>query len=147
MLSSWIYQVVSAIPIDLSEKLEGLYCGESHCALQSNVQIWNLLKDFLSRLQGNLRDFQNPQITQAAIKQPSISLTVDDLYLRDEEVTLGAEIVNVDADILRSKRNFGGLRAIITSVSDNVGELKRNNFLFEQEGDSYYKLTLKPNTH
>ncbi|KST67840.1 lipase/acyltransferase domain-containing protein [Mastigocoleus testarum] len=134
--------VVSAIPIDLSDKLQGLYCGESHCALQSNTQVWNLLKYFLSQLQGTLRDFQNPQITQTIIKQPAISLTVDDLYLRDEEVTLGAEIVNVDSDTLKRKGNFGGLSAIITPASDNGTNLKLEEN-FELQGNSSYKLSLR----
>lgn len=111
--------LLSAIPVDLSHKLADIPLVESHGALQSNVQVWNLLKSYLGRSQGDIQAYQNPQINQPATRTAGISLSVDDLYLQDEEVILGAEIINVESDVLENKRSFGGLSAIIKPVKVN----------------------------
>lgn len=137
--------VASTIPFALKHNMLERYVAGSHCKLQSNQQVWNLLEYYLSDLQGNRGDFlgnyQNFEGIHLNIKQPAISLTVDDLYLRDEEMTLGAEIVNIDSDTLKRKGNFGGLSAIITPASDNGTNLKLEEN-FELQGNSSYKLSL-----
>lgn len=135
--------LLSAIPVYLSDKLQEVPLVESHGALQSNVQVWNLLKSYLMRLQNTIQDFQNPQTIQSTAQTAGISLDVDDLYLPDEKVRLGAEIINVESEILKKVENFGGLSARINPVSGN--EAKPIKKKFEQQGDSRYVLNLEPN--
>ena len=133
---------LSAIPVDLDCKLRGVSFAETHGALQINDQIWNLLKDNLIQLQNSTRDFQNPLSTESEKNPAGISLSVDDLYLRDEEVTLGAEIMNVDSKTLEKEKNFGGLSAIITPVKVN-GEQNELEVDLQQQQDTQYQLTLQ----
>ncbi|MGK7952650.1 MAG: lecithin--cholesterol acyltransferase [Xenococcaceae cyanobacterium] len=134
--------ILSVIPVDLDGKLREVGFAETHGALQNNDHIWSLLKDDLKRLQNITSDFQNPLSSESKKHPAAISLSVDDLYLRDEEVRLGAEIMNVDSETLAI---FGGLRARIAAVSGNGEESKPQKFPLEQQEDSFYELTLEPN--
>ncbi|WP_375512701.1 alpha/beta fold hydrolase [uncultured Nostoc sp.] len=136
--------LLSAIPIKLSKKLQDVPLIESHGVLQSNVQVWNLLQSYLMRLQNNIEDFQNPQTIQSGTQTAGISISVDDLYLPDEEVIMSAEIINVSSDILEHTRNFEGLSAIITLVDANAQQEKVIVSL-QQTQDTQYQLILNPN--
>ena len=132
---------LSAIPVDLDGKLIDVNFAETHGALQNNDQIWELLQANLKRLQNITSDFQNPKSTQSEKHPPAISLDVDDLYLFDEEINLGAEILNVDSETVE---RFGGLSAYLTPVSSNAEDLEQE-FSLEQQEDGFYELTLEPN--
>lgn len=131
---------LSAIPVDLEGKLKDVSFAETHGALQTNDQIWELLKYYLMRLQyENTRpDVRNPSYAEF---KAAISLDVDDLFLPKEGVKLSAEIINVDPDTVE---RFGGLSAYITPVSNNAEDLEQELPL-EQQEDSLYGLTLEPN--
>ena len=135
--------LVSAIPLELSSnELQDVPLIECHGSLQSNPQVWNLLKSYLMRLQDTIEDFQNPMSIQAAKQTAGISLTIDDLYLFNEPVELGAEIINVEPETLNSSKNFGGLNARITPVSGSGKPPVKEKF--KQENDTQYKLILDP---
>ncbi len=138
--------LLSAIPIDLSNdmQIQDASFIESHGALQNNVQVWNLLKRYLMQLQDNIQDFQNPQIIQSVKQTAGISLSLDDLYFRDEEFTLNAEIINIDPETLKKTKNFGGLNAIITPVKVNQ-EQEELEIDLQQQEDTHYQLNLQPN--
>lgn len=139
--------LLSAIPKELSQTSQVSFI-ELHGSLQSSDHLWeNSLKPCLIASQNPLHleeYFNNPQTIESAPQKSGISLSVDDLYLRDEEVTLGAEIINVKSDILEETGNFGGLRAIITPVNVN-GEQKTVVEYFDQKHDTQYKKILEPN--
>ncbi|NEU72907.1 hypothetical protein PI95_010105 [Hassallia byssoidea VB512170] len=134
----------SAIPVDLDRKLQDVSFVETHGALQSNVQVWKSLEEKLIQLQGHTSDYCAPENDQSLKPTAGINLTVDDLYLRDEEVILGAEIINIDSDILKKKQNFGGLSAIITPVNANE-EQEELEVDLEQKQDNQYQLPPQPN--
>lgn len=138
--------LLSAIPIVLSDRLQHVPLIESHGVLQSNVQVWNLLQCYLMQLQNNIEGFQNPQTIQSPTPTPpaGISLSIDDLYLPDEEVIMSAEIINVSSDTLEQTRNFGGLRAIITPVDANAQQ-EEVIVPLQQTQDTQYQLILNPN--
>ncbi len=136
--------LLSAIPPELSDKLQDVPLIECHGSLQCNPQIWALVKTALMRLQNRISDFQNPKSIQSLPPRAGISLALDDLYLPDEPVQLGAEIINVESETLNSTGNFGGLNAIITRVRVS-GEQEKVETEFKQQEDTRYVLTLDPN--
>ena len=135
--------LLSAIPLELSEQLQDVPLIECHGSLQCNPQIWASVKTALMRLQNSISDYQNPKSIQSLLQPAGISLALDDLYLPDEPVQLGAEIVNVEPETLNSTANFGGLNAMITPVRVS-GEQEEVETEFEQEEDTRYVLTLDP---
>lgn len=135
--------LLSAIPLELSEQLQDVPLIECHGSLQCNPQVWTSVRTALMRLQNSISDFQNPKSIQSLSQPAGISLALDDLYLPDEPIQLGAEIVNVEPETLNSSRNFGGLNAIITPVRVR-GEQEKVEMEFEQEEDTRYVLTLDP---
>jgi len=135
--------LLSAIPLELSDQLQDVPLIECHGSLQCNPYIWELLKTALMRLQNSISDFQNPKSIQSVTQSAGICLTLDDLYLPDEPVQLGAEIINVESETLNSQENFGGLNGIITPVQVS-GEQEEVETAFKQEGDTQYRLTLDP---
>ncbi len=136
--------LLSAIPIEFSNQLQEETVIESHGVLQNNVQVWNRVKYCLTRLQGNIEDFQNPQIIPSVTQTAGISISLDDLYLPDEQVIMNAEIINVSSDVLEQTRNFGGLSAIITPVYPTIQQ-EAVTVELEQIKDTEYQLTLNPN--
>ena len=138
--------MLSAIPVHLSNNPQDLPFVESHGALQSNIQVWNFIQNYLQRLQGGIEDFRYPESPIRPVEQipAGISLSVDDLYLYNEQFTLIPEIINVDSEILQRTNNFGGLSAIITPVNTNA-EQEELELDLQQQQDKQYQLTIQPN--
>lgn len=92
---------VSAIPIERSGNFDNLFIAEQHGALQNQKQV----------LQNLLNCLELSQFDLAAVKAPqtAISLSLDDLYLPDEPVSIRARVTGAIS--------FGKLQAEITSVS------------------------------
>lgn len=92
---------VSAIPIERSGKFDNFFIAEQHGALQNQKQV---LQNLLNCLELSQFDLANVRAPQAAI-----SLSLDDLYLPDEPVSIRARVTGAIS--------FGKLQAEITSVS------------------------------
>ncbi|MDZ8106422.1 MAG: lecithin--cholesterol acyltransferase [Nostoc sp. DedQUE12a] len=92
---------VSAIPIERSGNFDNFFIAEQHGALQNQKQV----------LQNLLNCLELSQFDLAAVKAPqsAISLSLDDLYLPDEPVSIRARVTGAIS--------FGKLQAEITSVS------------------------------
>ncbi|MDZ8257005.1 lipase/acyltransferase domain-containing protein [Nostoc sp. ChiQUE01b] len=92
---------VSAIPIERSQNFDNLFIAEQHGALQNQKQVLENLLNCLGLSQFDL----------AAVKAPqaAISLSLDDLYLPNEPVSIQARVTG--------PISFGKLQAQITSVS------------------------------
>ncbi|MFB2836612.1 lipase/acyltransferase domain-containing protein [Floridanema evergladense] len=92
---------VSAIPIERSGNFDNFFIAEQHGALQNQKQV----------LQNLLNCLELSQFHLAAVKAPqtAISLSLDDLYLPDEPVSIRARVTGAIS--------FGKLQAEITSVS------------------------------
>ncbi|MEH2086659.1 lipase/acyltransferase domain-containing protein [Nostoc sp.] len=92
---------VSAIPIERSKNFDNFFIAEQHGALQNQKQV---LQNLLNCLELSQFDLANVRAPQAAI-----SLSLDDLYLPDEPVSIRARVTGAIS--------FGKLQAEITSVS------------------------------
>ncbi|MEH2124302.1 lipase/acyltransferase domain-containing protein [Nostoc sp.] len=92
---------VSAIPIERSKNFDNFFIAEQHGALQNQKQV---LQNLLKCLELSQFDLANVRAAQAAI-----SLSLDDLYLPDEPVSIRARVTGAIS--------FGKLQAEITSVS------------------------------
>jgi hypothetical protein len=93
---------VSAIPIERSGNFDNFFIAEQHGALQNQKQV----------LENLLNCLELSQFDLAAVKAPqaAISLSLDDLYLPDELVSIRARVTG--------SISFGKLQAEITSVSN-----------------------------
>lgn len=94
---------ISAIPIERSSNFDNFFIAEQHGGLQNQKQVLENLRNCLELSQFDL----------AAVKAPQagISLSLDDLYVADEIVTIRAKVTG--------PISFGKLQAEITSVSNN----------------------------
>ncbi|MEG3959604.1 lipase/acyltransferase domain-containing protein [Microcoleus sp. herbarium2] len=92
---------VSAIPIERSRNFDNFFIAEKHGALQNQNQV---LENLLNCLQLSQFDLALVKAPQAAI-----SLSLDDLYLPDEPVSIQARVTG--------PISFGKLQAEIASVS------------------------------
>jgi len=92
---------VSAIPIERSGNFDNFFIAEQHGALQNQKQV----------LQNLLNCLELSQFDLALVKAPqaAISLSLDDLYLPDEPVSIRAKVTG--------PISFGKLQAEIASVS------------------------------
>lgn len=92
---------VSAIPLERSQHFDNLFIAEQHGSLQNQPQVLDNLLNCL----------QLSQFDLAAVKAPAaaISLSLEDLYLPDEPVTLSARVTGA--------LGFGKLQAKLEPVS------------------------------
>ncbi|MEH2095400.1 lipase/acyltransferase domain-containing protein [Nostoc sp.] len=92
---------VSAIPIERSGNFDNFFIAEQHGALQNQKQVLQNLLNCLELSQFDLATVKAPEV--------AISLSLDDLYLPDEPVSIRARVTGAIS--------FGKLQAEITSVS------------------------------
>lgn len=100
---------VSAIPIERSQELDNFFIAEQHGALQNQAQVLDSLLNSLGISQYTLADVRAPEA--------AISLNLDDLYLKDEPITMQARLVN-------SADSATTLKAYIEAVSGDRPPLK-----------------------
>jgi triacylglycerol esterase/lipase EstA (alpha/beta hydrolase family) len=108
---------VSAIPIERSKNFDNFFIAEQHGALQNQPQVLDNLLNCLQLSQFDLAGVKAPQT--------AISLSLDDLYLPDEPVSIRARVTGSIA--------FGKLKAEIESVSGDRPPLSLD--FVEQEKD------------
>lgn len=98
---------VSAIPIEFADTdiLRSTFIAEAHGALQNQNQV-------LQDLQKRLETSQFPLPTIRA-PQTAISLALEDLYLADEAIAMGARVISTPGLV------NGKLKAEITSISSD----------------------------
>lgn len=122
--------MLSAIPIELSEKFHDTFFPERHGSLQRNPSVLGDIRSRLQRMQvRGLPEVRGPAIASAATEQPAISLDLDDLYVIGESVELRAQLVNVD-----KPAQFGPPQARIEPVSAGGVPVKKE---FEMQGGSW----------
>ncbi|MEB3357710.1 MAG: hypothetical protein VKK04_13360 [Synechococcales bacterium] len=80
---------VSAIPIERSQNLDNFFIAEQHGSLQNQAQVLDNLLNTLRISQYTLSDVRKAE------PQTAISLSLDDLYLADELVTLRARLIGL----------------------------------------------------
>jgi pimeloyl-ACP methyl ester carboxylesterase len=101
----------SAIPRELSDEYREIYICEQHGAIQSNSEVLGQLLDRLRATQAQgLRDIRGPEVRPDNKTLAAISLSVDDLYLANEAVTICAQLKDTQQD-------FGGVRAEVRSLA------------------------------
>jgi hypothetical protein len=105
---------VSAIPIERSKNFDNFFIAEQHGALQNQKQVLDNLQNCLELSQFDLAGVKAPQA--------AIGISLDDLYLPNEVVTIRARVTGA--------LSFGKLQAEITSVSNERPTLKLD---FEQQ--------------
>ncbi|MBE9100255.1 lipase/acyltransferase domain-containing protein [Vacuolonema iberomarrocanum] len=111
---------ISAIPIEPRE-FNHFFIAEQHGALQNQSQV---LEHLLNVLQ--MGQFEPERVRGDA--QAAISLSLDDLYLTDERVTLRARLFGVPSSV------SGTLKAEIESVS---GDRPSHNIYFTEQGQEW----------
>jgi hypothetical protein len=94
---------ISAIPIERSSNFDNFFIAEQHGGLQNQKQVLENLRNCLELSQFDLASVKAPQA--------AISLSLDDLYLPDEQVKIRAKVTGAIS--------FGKLQAEITSVSND----------------------------
>ncbi len=105
---------VSAIPIERSKNFDNFFIAEQHGALQNQPQVLENLRNCLELSQFDLGGVR--------ASPAAIGLSLDDLYLPQELVTIRARVTGTFS--------FAKLQAQITSVSDDRPALNLN---FEQQ--------------
>jgi len=94
---------ISAIPIERSGNFDNFFIAEHHGGLQNQKQVLENLRNCLELSQFDLASVKAPQA--------AISLSLDDLYLPDEQIKIRAKVTGAVS--------FGILQAEITSVSND----------------------------
>ncbi|MEH2154047.1 lipase/acyltransferase domain-containing protein [Nostoc sp.] len=94
---------VSAIPIERSKNFDNFFIAEQHGALQNQKQVLQNLLNCLELSQFDLANVRAPQV--------AISLSLDDLYLPDEPLSIRARVTG--------SISFEKLQAEITSVAND----------------------------
>ena len=89
----------SAIPIEPSEELDNFFIAEQHGGLQNQDQV-------LENILNNLRFSQFDLGAVRKSKPPVISLSLDDLYLADEAITLRARLIGLPDSATKLKANI-----------------------------------------
>ncbi|MGL5832812.1 MAG: lipase/acyltransferase domain-containing protein [Waterburya sp.] len=109
---------ISAIPIERAKNFDNIFIAEQHGALQNQLQVLENLRNCLELSQFDL------SVVRAS--QTAISLSLEDLYLPDELVSIRARVTGVIS--------FGKLQAKISSVS---GDRPTLNLDFEQQEEGW----------
>jgi pimeloyl-ACP methyl ester carboxylesterase len=104
---------VSAIPIERSKNFDNFFIAEQHGSLQNQKQVLDNLQNCLELSQFDLAGVKAPQ--------SAIGISLDDLYLSDDLVTIRARVSGAVS--------FGKLKAEITSIT---GDHPALNLAFEQ---------------
>lgn len=109
---------VSSIPIERSRDLDNFFIAEKHGSLQNQAQVLDNLLNVLRMGQIDLETIKGEAKT-------AISLSLDDLYLPDEPISIRARVAGA--------MPFGKLKAAIESVSSDRPALSLD--FVEQEKD------------
>lgn len=80
---------VSAIPIERSQELDNFFIAEQHGGLQNQAQVLDNLLNTLRMSQYNLADVRKGE------PQTAIGLSLDDLYLANEPISMRARLINL----------------------------------------------------
>ncbi|MBD1887689.1 lipase/acyltransferase domain-containing protein [Microcoleus vaginatus] len=91
---------VSAIPIERSENLDNFFIAEQHGGLQNQAQV---LENLLNTLRFSQFDLG---AVRGSEPQTAISLSLDDLYLADEAITLRAKLIGLPDSATKLKANI-----------------------------------------
>ena len=110
---------VSSIPLERSKELDNFFIAEQHGSLQNQAQVLDSLLNTLRLSQYNLSDVRAPQT--------AISLSLDDLYLKEEPIALRAKLIGL------SDSEAGTLKAEIQSVAGDRPPLNLNFVQKERE--------------
>jgi pimeloyl-ACP methyl ester carboxylesterase len=122
--------MLSAIPIELSEKYHDTFFPERHGSLQRNTAVLKHLRGRLERMQiRGLPTARGPDEAPEAAEQPAISLDVEDLYVTGEPVELRAQLLNVSEQVRAEPPE-----AMIEPVDARGASMKKP---FQIEGDSW----------
>lgn len=122
--------MLSAIPIELSEKYHDTFFPERHGSLQRNTDVLKHLRSRLERMQvRGLPTARGPDEAPEAAEQPAISLDLDDLYVAGEPVQLRAQLLNVSEHVQAEPPE-----ASIEPVDAESAAMKKT---FQMEGDSW----------
>ncbi|MGB3768753.1 MAG: lecithin--cholesterol acyltransferase, partial [Phormidesmis sp.] len=116
---------ISAIPNELSNSFNNRFIAEAHGALQNQKQILRAVQEAIATTQ-----FENA--FEVKDGQATIGLSVDDLYLPDEPISLQAKVIS-DSEI-------DGLTAAITPVAENAQPL---SFAFERSPSDNWTLSIE----
>jgi pimeloyl-ACP methyl ester carboxylesterase len=108
---------VSAIPIERSRNFDNFFIAEQHGGLQNQQQVLDNLLNCLQLSQFDLAGVKAPQ--------SAISLSLDDLYLPDEPVSIQARVTG--------SSSFGKLKAELESVAGDRPAVSHD--FVEQERD------------
>jgi pimeloyl-ACP methyl ester carboxylesterase len=91
---------LSAIPIELSNAYRDTFVAERHSSLQCHAGTLTDLRERLRQMQTRgLESIRGPAIAPERQRAAAIALEVDDLYLRDEPVSIGGRIVGEGTDV------------------------------------------------
>jgi Lecithin:cholesterol acyltransferase len=103
----------SAIPQELSYEYRETYISTKHSAIQSNSEVLRQVRDRIHGMQSlyGLGPIRGSEVIPDISEQAEISFSVDDLYLEDETITICTQLKN-------TKRDFGGIKAEIQSLSN-----------------------------
>jgi Lecithin:cholesterol acyltransferase len=110
---------VSAIPLERSSNFDNFFIAEQHGSLQNQTQVLDNLLNVLQISQFTLANVRAPQT--------AIRLSLDDLYLADEPITLRANITGLSEPI------SSPLKATIESISSDRPPLSFNFVQQENE--------------
>lgn len=103
---------VSAVPIELSEGYRDTFVAEKHASLQNNDQVLLQLRESIKSMQSpGTRAIRGAEPRPQRCEQAAIALAIDDVYGRDEAVTISASVVNGTFD------DFGGLEAVLQPLT------------------------------
>ena len=116
---------ISAIPNELSNSFNNRFIAEAHGALQNQKQILRAVQEAIATTQ-----FENA--FEVKDGQATIGLSVDDLYLPDEPISLQAKVIS-DSEI-------DGLTATITPAAENAQPL---SFAFERSPSDNWTLNIE----
>jgi Lecithin:cholesterol acyltransferase len=117
---------LSAIPIELSDAFRETFVSGRHASLQC---IDRILSDLYRRIQQmqirGLESIRAPEARPDLMKQPALSVELDDLYVAGEPVTVRASLLNSDEPV-------GGVFARVKPV-DPPGRVRDYNLLRSAE--------------
>ena len=121
--------MLSAIPIELSNRYEEKFVPERHASLQRNQTVLSFVGDRLKRMQIEKWDkIWGPGTKPEIMGYSAISLDLDDLYSVEEPIELRARLLNVS-------KSAGALQARIEAIERNgEGALKRE---FHESGGEW----------
>jgi hypothetical protein len=111
---------VSAIPIERSSSLDNLFIAEQHGAIQNQTQVLDNLLNVLRMSQfEDLAGIRGAlaRAAERSVQRPTISLSLDDLYIPEEEVVMQARLMGVQSN---------SLKATIESVSGARSPIHQN---------------------